>query len=117
LPLDRPARTKSSQNAPQPGPRLANSRPRHRRKGGRKKEFSQGRKNGRALIAAAEDYSRGKGSEYLMVKTLGPSRPNKDYESTRLFYEARGFRPLQEFNSIWQGIPCLIMVKSLRCAD
>lgn len=69
---------------------------------------------GTALVEAAEDLLRGTGIEYLQVKTLGPSRPDEHYAATRRFYEARGFRPLEELTAIWgQENPCLIMVKRL----
>ena len=52
--------------------------------------------------------------EYLQVKTLGPSHPDENYASTRAFYLAMGFRPLEEFKHIWdEHNPCLIMVKKL----
>ena len=69
---------------------------------------------GTALVEAAEDLLRGTGIEYLQVKTLGPSRPDEHYAATRRFYEARGFRPLEELTAIWgEENPCLIMVKRL----
>jgi GNAT superfamily N-acetyltransferase len=69
---------------------------------------------GRALVEAAEAYASGLGVEYMQVKTLGPSRPNEEYARTRAFYEAMGFRPLEEFTQIWdERNPCLIMIKSL----
>jgi hypothetical protein len=51
--------------------------------------------------------------EYLQVKTLGPSRPDPGYEATRRFYEASGFRPLEELHGLWPGNPCLLLVKRL----
>jgi GNAT superfamily N-acetyltransferase len=68
---------------------------------------------GTALVAAAEGYLREQGVEYLQVKTLGPSRPSQAYERTRGFYEARGFVPLEELHGLWEGNPCLLMVKRL----
>jgi N-acetylglutamate synthase-like GNAT family acetyltransferase len=69
---------------------------------------------GRAMVASAEAHARGLGIEYIQVKTLGPSRPDKGYAQTRAFYEAMGFRPLEEFNQIWdKDNPCLILVKRL----
>jgi GNAT superfamily N-acetyltransferase len=68
---------------------------------------------GTALLAAAEDYLRAHGVEYLQVKTLGPSRPSEGYERTRSFYEARGFVALEEIHGLWEGNPCLLMVKRL----
>ena len=68
---------------------------------------------GTALLAAAEDFLRAAGVEYLQVKTLGPSRPDDGYERTRRFYEARGFVALEEIHDLWEGNPCLLMVKRL----
>jgi GNAT superfamily N-acetyltransferase len=69
---------------------------------------------GRALVEAAEEHSRKLGIEYLQVKTLGPSRPDKGYAGTRAFYESLGFRPLEEFTRIWdEQNPCLLMIKWL----
>ena len=69
---------------------------------------------GTALVEDAENLSRAMGVEYLQVKTLGPSEPSEHYAATRRFYEARGFRPLEELTAIWgEENPCLIMVKRL----
>lgn len=69
---------------------------------------------GRALVEAAEAHARGLGIEYMQVKTLGPSNPDPGYARTRAFYEALGFRPLEELRQIWdKQNPCLIMVKRL----
>jgi GNAT superfamily N-acetyltransferase len=71
------------------------------------------RGHGAALLAAAEDYLRARGVDYLQVKTLGPSRPDEGYARTRLFYEACGFVALEEIHGLWEGNPCLLMVKRL----
>jgi GNAT superfamily N-acetyltransferase len=68
---------------------------------------------GKALIEHSADAARQRGCEYLMVKTVGPSCPDSYYAATRNFYLRVGFRPLEEFDSIWPGTPCLIMVKNL----
>ena len=69
---------------------------------------------GTALLDAAEAFLRDREVEYLQVKTLGWSHPSKHYASTRSFYGARGFRPLEELTELWgEGNPCLIMVKRL----
>jgi GNAT superfamily N-acetyltransferase len=69
---------------------------------------------GRALIRHAQDWLRSQAVEYLQVKTLGPSDPDESYAKTRAFYEAVGFKPLEEFKQIWdEDNPCLIMVKKL----
>jgi N-acetylglutamate synthase-like GNAT family acetyltransferase len=69
---------------------------------------------GRALVEAAEAHARGLGIEYMQVKTLGPSRADENYAKTRAFYEALGFRPLEEFTRIWdKNNPCLVLIKRL----
>jgi GNAT superfamily N-acetyltransferase len=68
---------------------------------------------GTALVAAAEEYLRARGCEYLQVKTLGPSHPDEGYGRTRRFYEARDFVPLEEIHGLWEHNPCLLMVKRL----
>ena len=68
---------------------------------------------GTALLAAAEDYLRALGVEYLQVKTLGPSHPDEGYARTRAFYESQGFVPLEEIHGLWGDNPCLLLVKRL----
>jgi ribosomal protein S18 acetylase RimI-like enzyme len=69
---------------------------------------------GRDLIEAAESHLRKLNFQFLSVKTLSPSRPNKEYEMTRKFYFAMGFRPVEEFKTLWgEANPCLFMIKSL----
>jgi GNAT superfamily N-acetyltransferase len=73
-----------------------------------------GRGLGRALVSAAQAYLLDRGVEYLQVKTLGPSHPDENYRRTRGFYEAMGFRPLEELLDLWdERNPCLLMVKRL----
>ncbi len=69
---------------------------------------------GRALLAAAQDYLRRQGVEFLQVKTLSDSHPDPFYARTRAFYQAVGFRPLEEFKTLWDASnPCLMLVKKL----
>jgi ribosomal protein S18 acetylase RimI-like enzyme len=69
---------------------------------------------GRLLVDAAEGHAHELGAEYMQVKTLGPSRPDKGYAATLAFYAALGYRPLEEFSQIWgENNPCLILVKRL----
>lgn len=69
---------------------------------------------GRALLAEAEAYLHQRGVEYLQVKTLSPAHPDENYTRTRRFYQAMGFRPLEEFPELWgPENPCLQMVKCL----
>lgn len=68
---------------------------------------------GRALVEFAESWLRERGVCYLQVKTLGPSRPCEFYDRTREFYTAVGFVPIEEFQELWPGNPCLMLVKSI----
>lgn len=68
---------------------------------------------GCALVARAGSDLAADGVELLQVKTLGPGHPDQAYASTRLFYQALGFLPLEEIPDLWPGNPCLIMVKPL----
>ena len=69
---------------------------------------------GRALLDRAEAWLCSDGVEYLQVKTLSAARPNEAYGRTRAFYTAMGFRPLEEFKTLWsEANPCLLLVKKL----
>ncbi len=69
---------------------------------------------GRALVAALEADLIAEGVEFLQVKTQGPAHPDAGYAKTRQFYASVGFQPLEEIYGLWPGLPCLIMIKSLR---
>ena len=69
---------------------------------------------GRALVTALEADLVAEGVEFLQVKTQGPARPDAGYAKTRQFYAGVGFQPLEEIYGLWPGLPCLIMIKSLR---
>jgi ribosomal protein S18 acetylase RimI-like enzyme len=69
---------------------------------------------GRALLVEAQEWLTDHNVEYLQVKSLGPSAGDENYAMTRAFYDAMGFRPLEEFKQIWdEHNPCLIMVMRL----
>jgi ribosomal protein S18 acetylase RimI-like enzyme len=69
---------------------------------------------GRALIEAAAQLARCRGARFLTVKTLSPSNPDPNYAATRLFYEAMGFLPIEEFPTLWNADnPCLLMLRPL----
>lgn len=69
---------------------------------------------GKQLIKTAEEEMVKTKVMFLMVKTLGSSHPDKNYECTREFYSRAGFYPLEEIKEIWgEQNPCLIMVKKL----
>jgi GNAT superfamily N-acetyltransferase len=66
---------------------------------------------GRALIDQALATAKTAGKSFLTVKTQGPSAGYESYRRTRLFYEAVGFKGLEEFTTIWgPENPCLIMI-------
>ena len=66
------------------------------------------------MLTQSEEWLKKDGVEFLQVKTIAPSRVDKNYERTRHFYESLGFRPLEEFKTLWgEGLPCLQMVKKL----
>jgi hypothetical protein len=53
--------------------------------------------------------------EFLQVKTVAPRKPDDGYEKTRAFYLAYGFRPLEEFQDLWDvDNPALQMIKVIR---
>lgn len=54
------------------------------------------------------------GVEYLQVKTLSASNPDEGYAKTRAFYLGYGFRPLEEFPTLWAPEnPALQMIKTV----
>jgi GNAT superfamily N-acetyltransferase len=55
---------------------------------------------GRKLIGVSQDYLKGLKYEFLSVKTLSPSKPDREYEKTRKFYYSMGFRPVEEFKTL-----------------
>lgn len=69
---------------------------------------------GRTLVTRVEEYLQHQGIEYLQVKTLSSTHPDENYASTRAFYFAMGFKPLEEFPTLWgDQSPCLQMIKRL----
>jgi ribosomal protein S18 acetylase RimI-like enzyme len=69
---------------------------------------------GRSLIAAAAQLATSQGAQFLTVKTLSPSNDDPNYAATRLFYEAVGFLPIEEFPTLWGAAnPCLFMLRPL----
>ena len=69
---------------------------------------------GRALLRTAEERLAEGGIEYLQVKTLSPAKADAGYARTRAFYQANGFRVLEEFPTLWgTENPALQLVKRL----
>jgi ribosomal protein S18 acetylase RimI-like enzyme len=70
---------------------------------------------GWAMLRHAEEALAAEGVEFLQVKTLSPRHPDERYRRTRAFYLAYGFRPLEEFPTLWSpDQPALQMVKVVR---
>lgn len=66
---------------------------------------------GRRLVHHVENILQTRSTEFFTVKTLSPSKASNEYDRTRQFYMAMGFRPLEE-NNLWgDKNPCLIMAK------
>jgi GNAT superfamily N-acetyltransferase len=67
---------------------------------------------GAAMLGHVEDVLSRAGIEFLQVKTLSDKHPDEGYAKTRAFYRAQGFRPLEEFPTLWDPQnPALQMVK------
>ena len=70
---------------------------------------------GRRMLQHAERRLADSGVEFLQVKTLSEKRPDTNYDKTRAFYLAQGFRPLEEFPTLWDpSNPALQLIKSLQ---
>ena len=69
---------------------------------------------GKELYKTLEQYFINQGCEYVMVKTLSPLHPDKNYDLTRKFYDALGFKKFYTDHVMWgKEYPCLIMIKHL----
>jgi GNAT superfamily N-acetyltransferase len=69
---------------------------------------------GTAMLRHLEDTLAAQGIEFLQVKTLSAARPDRDYDKTRAFYLAYGFRPLEEFPTLWDpSNPALQLIKAI----
>jgi hypothetical protein len=53
----------------------------------------------------------------VQVKRLGPSYPSRESEASRPFYDATGYRRLEEMHGSWPNNPCFILVKRLSGAS
>ncbi len=69
---------------------------------------------GTAMLRRVEAMLAAQGVEFLQVKTLSGACPDVDYDKTRAFYLAYGFRPLEEFPTLWDpSNPALQLIKSI----
>ena len=69
---------------------------------------------GRDMVNLAAAHYAGKGFSFMTVKTVAEPAGNAEYASTRAFYKALGFLPLEVFPLLWdEHNPCLLMCKVL----
>lgn len=69
---------------------------------------------GKLLMNYIVNDLKGKGIQYLEVKTLAESAESLAYQKTRSFYLNEGFIPLDVLYNEWgEENPCLIMIKKL----
>ncbi len=69
---------------------------------------------GELLVSESEKYLISNNFDFYQVKTLSDSHPHKGYAKTREFYLSCGFKPLEEFKTLWgESNPALLMIKKL----
>ncbi|MGD9703147.1 MAG: GNAT family N-acetyltransferase [Acidimicrobiia bacterium] len=68
---------------------------------------------GTAMLRHLEGTLAARGVEFLQVKTLSAARPDLDYDKTRAFYLAYGFRPLEEFPTLWDPSNPALQLKAI----
>ena len=69
---------------------------------------------GKALFEAMRESAKSTGYEFLHVKTVDAGR-YLEYDNTRMFYEALGFRKLEVLPDLWDPEnPCLMMVMYIK---
>ena len=69
---------------------------------------------GRAMFEAMRQFAKSVGYEFLHVKTVDAGL-YPEYDDTRMFYEALGFRKLEVFPELWDPEnPCLLMVMHIQ---
>ncbi len=69
---------------------------------------------GKLLLQEIELWGKQQGKVYMSVKTLDETRESREYDSTRHFYLAYGFVPIETFPTLWgEDNPCLLLIKKL----
>jgi GNAT superfamily N-acetyltransferase len=69
---------------------------------------------GLAMLRTVEARLATDGVEFLQVKTLSAARPDEGYAKTRAFWLSCGFRPLEEFPTLWDPTnPALQLIKTV----
>lgn len=80
---------------------------------GIKKEYHR-RGIGKLLVNKCIEWCIKNKFEYLQVKTLDPSNPDKYYAKTREFYKFMGFKNFECIETLWgKENPCLIMIRNV----
>ncbi|MDR2976838.1 MAG: GNAT family N-acetyltransferase [Streptococcaceae bacterium] len=70
---------------------------------------------GRLLYQRLEEYMVDNCCEYMLVKTISDTSPDKNYAKTRLFYKKMGFEELITLTEMWdENNPCLLMIKNIK---
>jgi GNAT superfamily N-acetyltransferase len=70
---------------------------------------------GRELVEQSAGRYRDRGFNYMTVKTVAEPVGDAEYASTRAFYKAVGFLPLDIFPTLWdERNPCLFLCKLLK---
>jgi GNAT superfamily N-acetyltransferase len=78
---------------------------------------ARGQGHGSRLLAHAEAWLKGRGVQFLQVKTVAATSPSKEYGETREFYRRRGFTPIEVFPTLWDPHnPALQSIKVLNAA-
>lgn len=69
---------------------------------------------GKALFQCCEKFCMDRKISFITVKTMDASHPDENYDKTRAFYIAMGFKPIGVFKTIWdEDNPCLLLAKHL----
>ena len=69
---------------------------------------------GSLMMRRVEERLAAEDVEFLQVKTLSAAREDDDYAKTRAFWLACGFRPLEEFPTLWDpSNPALQLIKTV----
>jgi len=69
---------------------------------------------GRRMLQRVEVGLAADGVEFPQVKTLSPARVDEGYARTRAFWLTCGFRPLEEFPTLWDpDNPALQLIKTV----
>ena len=75
----------------------------------------QGHGIGKKMVAYSEEYCRTNSIGFLTVKTIDESSSNENYKSTRAFYKALKFKPIDVLTTLWgEEFPCLCLIKCIQ---